>query len=243
MLGLGTSIIAEPRYRFQPTDISNLALWLKNGAGNTAAQWDDSSGNDNHATQGTTADQATPTRGGLLFDGNDWYDLTTKITNGANENILVGIVFKIRDPFQAANLLSDASNEFFQLNSNKIIKVRAGGVNTILTNDGDDALFDNAAGVQSLVISRNDGATGTWNFYRNNTIMTVLQIDGSTGSFQNQTNPGILDFDLIGANSDDSIGLGGTIYEVVVYELGATALTSQQISDINYYLYNLTKQF
>ena len=50
MLGLGNSITSSEIYdRFTPTQIANLKLWLQNGVGNTAARWDDSSGNSNHA--------------------------------------------------------------------------------------------------------------------------------------------------------------------------------------------------
>ena len=52
MLGLGANIAMSDRL-FSLNDISDLSLYLKNGVGVTAAQWDDSSGNANHASRPT----------------------------------------------------------------------------------------------------------------------------------------------------------------------------------------------
>ena len=42
MLGLGNSITGGAALdEFTPANIANLALWLKNATGVTAAQWDD----------------------------------------------------------------------------------------------------------------------------------------------------------------------------------------------------------
>ena len=75
-LGLGASITSSGYVPFSPTDISNLALWLQNNIGVTTSQWDDSSGNNNHATQSTEGDQATVSGGGLDFTASesDHYD-------------------------------------------------------------------------------------------------------------------------------------------------------------------------
>jgi hypothetical protein len=70
-LGLGLSITSGGYISFLPTDISNLALWFQNGVGVTAAKWDDSSGNDNHATQSVEANRADVSGGGLDFEQGD----------------------------------------------------------------------------------------------------------------------------------------------------------------------------
>ena len=77
MLGLATGI-TNTSYQWQPSFVSSakLKLWLRNGVGVTVAQWDDSSNNANHATQGTSGNQATVSGGGLEFDGSDdHYDI------------------------------------------------------------------------------------------------------------------------------------------------------------------------
>ena len=59
MLGLGIDLPNRvDRKPWSPTDINGLALYLKNGRA-TAAQWDDSSGNANHAAQSSSGSQAT----------------------------------------------------------------------------------------------------------------------------------------------------------------------------------------
>ena len=72
--GIGLSLAHRPYVpTFLPTDVSNLALWLKYNTGHTSEndettaagdiddddrikQWDDQSGNNNHAAQSTAGD-------------------------------------------------------------------------------------------------------------------------------------------------------------------------------------------
>ena len=69
MLGLGNSITSGAALdEFSIDQISGLQLWLKNGEGVTAAQWDDSSGNNNHVTQSTSSRQGTVEDGGIDFE-------------------------------------------------------------------------------------------------------------------------------------------------------------------------------
>ena len=86
-LGLGLSITGGGYISFLPTDISNLALWLQNGVEVSEDAWNDSSGNANHASQGTEANQAAVSGGGLDFTpGNsDHYDLASTITIAQNQ--------------------------------------------------------------------------------------------------------------------------------------------------------------
>ena len=71
MLGLPTGI-TNTSYQWQPSFVgADLKLWLRNGVGVAVAQWDDSSGNGNNATQGTSGNQAAVSGGGLEFDGSD----------------------------------------------------------------------------------------------------------------------------------------------------------------------------
>jgi hypothetical protein len=66
---------------YSPADEGNLALWLDGLVGAAAAQWDDQSGNNNHATQATGGNQASVAGGGYTFDGtDDWYQLASGIT-------------------------------------------------------------------------------------------------------------------------------------------------------------------
>jgi hypothetical protein len=69
MLGLGVGAEYYGK-TWDPKDITGLKLWLKAYHGNTAAQWDDSSGNANHAVQTDEfARAAVHAQGGLNFEG------------------------------------------------------------------------------------------------------------------------------------------------------------------------------
>lgn len=238
MLGLSKlKISSKTNPIWQPNHVSGLALWLKNGTGitgNPASQWDDQSGNGNNVAQGTGAYQATVTDGGLTFDGDDDSYSFTQISNSANHNIVVGVVFAV-DAFSAAmNFLSDDNNEFFQLQTNKKVRVKMGGTTTLCTCTG-ATLFDPTNGIQSLVITRLDGATGTWKFYRNNVDMEAL---AGFSSITNQANPNQIDFDIFGGAVSNGY-FNGTIYEIVVYDLGTAAMNSfdeGDLSNLNSYL-------
>ncbi len=71
----------------------DLQLWLKAGEGFAASQWDDQSGNSNHATQGTGAAQPSSTSDAINFntaidfDGSDFLTLTNDAgTMGLNNS-------------------------------------------------------------------------------------------------------------------------------------------------------------
>ncbi len=72
---------------------SDLQLWLNAGEGFAASQWDDQSGNDNHATQGTGSAQPSSTSNAINFntavdfDGSDFLTLTNDAgTMGLNNS-------------------------------------------------------------------------------------------------------------------------------------------------------------
>jgi hypothetical protein len=91
---------------FDPTDIANCALWLDGSdlasiteSGGAVSQWNDKSGNNNHALQSSAA--AKPTTGTrtlngrnvIDFDGSgDFMTLTNPITGGAYTIFLVVLV-------------------------------------------------------------------------------------------------------------------------------------------------------
>ncbi len=101
---------------FSPSDIANLALWL-DGADSSAitdvagsvSQWDDKSGNNNHATQGTASLQ--PTTGTTAIGGkntidfnNDYMDFTSAISRLNGYTIFS--VIKVNDTTSSAALVS-----------------------------------------------------------------------------------------------------------------------------------------
>ena len=126
MLGLGISATATHTKSWAPNDIGGLAIWLKNGTGVAVGQWDDSSGNDNHAAQGTADNQAVVSGGGLTFDGtDDYYDFASKVTISTNHNFLVAVVLSVANYTDTGGeggsnaILSDGASEFFEMETTK----------------------------------------------------------------------------------------------------------------------------
>ena len=138
MLGLGAGI-SMPDRLFSLNDISDLSLYLKNGVGVALAQWDDSSGNANHATQATAGDQAALAEGGLLFvkTEEDHYDLGTEITISAQQGFTSFLVAKMTSTAVNASILAKANTQhFFELMAGADnIRLRLGSTNTTVTPD------------------------------------------------------------------------------------------------------------
>jgi len=243
MLGLGNSITSGVALSsdFTPANISNLALWLKQGTGITSdggtpdkvSQWNDSSGNDNHAAQGTSGNQAAVSGGGLDFeeDNADHYDLTSKITMSANHNFIIGFVVTPENPTSGGSanddrnvILGDDNNEFVDFQADRVA-VNCTGTET--TYIGDSALFSNGTKA-AVVISRNDGSTGTFN----------ITINGSTpaGSYNNQANPKAVEFDEVGVRNGGGRPLDGILHELVVYDLGTGTHTADELTALTNYL-------
>ena len=243
MIGLGVGAHTETNFHFSPPDIANLAVWYKYDTGITessskCSQWDDQSGNGNNATQGTGSKQPEvtgvgdrTTGGALEFDGTDDLMNFTKATMSANHNTLIGVVIHAKASSSEV-ILADTNSEFFRIDTSKKLAVKSAGVKPLMINTGATNLFDDAAGVQSLVISRNDGSTGTWKFYRNG--IDTEDLSGFD-SFSNQTNAAQIDFDILGGGATNGF-FTGPIYEIIVYDLGTGTATAQEIRDLNDYL-------
>ena len=105
---------------FSPSDLANLALWLKADSltlndGDAVASWTDSSANTAHCTQ--TATGIKPTyktniKNGkpvLRFDGNDWLAVPTSVFTGMSSNTLF-VVCNATDGVTYKNILTYAYN-------------------------------------------------------------------------------------------------------------------------------------
>ena len=231
MLGLGTTITAASSYKsFDPTDIRGLSLWLKNNTGVAVGQWDDSSGNDNHATQSNADNQAAVSGGGLNFEGSDdnFYDLASKITVSTDHNFIVAVVVTIESYDSLNCILSDGANEFFEFQTNKKIRIKTldGSATTTVLTMGSTTF--NAAEKMLITISRNDSGTGTFNIYKNSEILS--------GTYSNQANPSGIEFANLGIRNDSDRPFDGIIHELLVYDLATTTHTDGELEDLNNYL-------
>jgi hypothetical protein len=236
MLGLGNSI---GEYRaFQPGDVSNLALWLKNYVDIAVSQWDDQSGNDNHVAQGTSGDQPAVVDGGLDFEQSedDHMTLTTRIDLNADTGFTLGLVMKPESYDSTQNCwLSDSNSEFFEFQTNGKIRLKTigtGAATSVLTYTGTPF----AAGSKfSLVLTRAALATsedggGILATYKNNATLTPSSILANSGAGQ---------IDTLGRRDQgNDRAFDGIIYEVVVYQ---KELEGSELTNLNEYLAAIAK--
>ena len=224
MLGLSTGI-TNTSYQWQPNMVgADLDLWLRNGVGLDVKQWDDSSGNGNHATQETSGNQAGLDGGGLEFDGSDdHYDITNGIVCSAEEGFMVFAVVDLDDITNVVILGNDNSN-FIEIQTNKRIRITIAGA-TARTCTFEDAVFL-ADTKMVLGIQREAGGTGNLNIYKNGSLLTPTSQVADAGA---------ITFNVVGTRAADRF-LNGHLYELLVYE--TIDLTASEINKISNYLNN-----
>ena len=240
MIGTGSGITKGGYVEFDLKDATdssaalNLALWLKNNTGVTAAKWTDSSGSANHALQGTEGNQAAVSGGGLDFekDNSDHYDLDTKIDIADNGGFCVAMVVT-RDSEVAGCLLSDGSSELFQFQN--ATKLRIKTVNSSATATTTDAVFPAgtiATGSKFiLLVNRSAGASNRFTFMKNGVALTA-DTDTSSNEAAGE-NPGGIEFTVLGSRTGGSNFFDGIVHEAAIW---SRSLTSAEITDVNEYL-------
>ena len=231
-LGLGLSAASSSYQEFTLTDVSDLSLWLKNNTGVTAAKWDDSSGNNNHATQGESGFQAAVSSGGLDFEEgeSDHYDLASTITIAENGGFCIAVVF---------NQESLGDNMILSKDSNDHIKIADAHTFRIITNDETQVTTnfkfqgnEFAASEKMLIlVNRTAGASNRFTFFKNGTQLTP-NTDTSSGEAEGE-NPYGFDINVLGSRAGTSQFFDGKILELAFWSKG---LNAQETADVNSYL-------
>jgi len=234
MLGLGANIAMSDRL-FSLNDISDLSLYLKNGVGVAVAQWDDSSGNANHATQATAGDQAALAEGGLSFVSSekDHYDLTSDIVIGESDDADGGFtMFLVCDSTADSGnraILSSGGDDvsFLEIRNGDSVRLNfAGGTITDIVPNTDD-LFDVASGRFLLTLIRENDATGNLILYKDGVLLSQTTA-GQEASVNNGS------FNVLGTRSDDRY-YSGIIHELAFY---SKQLSAYELADVHSYLVN-----
>ena len=194
---------------FDIADLSGLQLWLKNAEGVTAAQWNDSSGNNNHVTQGTSGNQSAVEDGGLDFETGDHYDLTSTITTPTFT------MFVAMEPDSATSmtfLSSTNSADFIRINQSNDFEFRTKRAENSLDltiSHSTDFSFEGNGGVEKFIVMFRQEANNTVTIGVNNDLDNFA-LANSTGSDFN--------LEVLGSQgSGGANGFNGTIYEVVIY--------------------------
>ena len=230
MLGLGANLAMSDRL-FSLNDISDLSLYLKNGVGVAVAQWDDSSGNANHASQATSGDQAELLEGGLHFElsEKDHYLLSTEITITSEQGFTIFLVAEMESTGANATILSKANSQhFFEIMSGADnLRLRLASTNTVVQPDTSNLWLQGTKFL--LTVVRESGGTGNIIIYKDG----VLLSQASAGQ---AANTGDGEYSILGAGHSGSATrrwLDGTIHELAFYE---KQLSAYELADVHSYL-------
>ena len=184
-------------------------LWLKYNTDITAAQWDDASGNDRHAAQSNSANQAAEDDNGLLFtaSSNNHYDFTA-IVVAESEAFFVFMVIDL-DAATNESLLGQSAGIFLTLTDNNTIKFKTGAGTDNVNVEGTPF----ATGEKLILgFQRDEGPEGRIHIYKNGVKLHVTNTALGT-----QQNIGAISIDTLGTRNNDQF-FGGHMYEVLVYD-------------------------
>ena len=204
MLGLGNSIISGGYNSFTLTNVSNLSLWLQNGIGVSAGQWNDSSGNNNHAIQGTGGNQATVSDGGLDFTESetDHYDFTNIAI--ADEGGFCIAWVQQSESATINTLLSDTNNEMIQIQNSSKLRLVTNDPSVISTQiHVNGAPFGNAKAV--FLLNRTAGGSGAFSVFKNGVQLTIEPDSGNSANADAGANTHGFSVDTLGARNGLSL--------------------------------------
>jgi hypothetical protein len=206
-LGLGMNLTkgaVSEAFTWIPTDVAGLAVWHRNGTDYTdVAQWDDSSGNNNHAIQETAENQAEESDGGLYFNGSsDYYEYTESIDLASDDSFTMAIVYNL-DSTDVKNTIwsKDANNAFIEFKDADTVKFNYSS--SIVELDGGTHTADS---VRSMIVTRL-GASGAHKLY-----------EGSSTAVTTGTQTGAATFVNLGVRNDNDRWFDGKIYEVMIWD-------------------------
>ena len=225
MLGIGNSITSSAFYddvSWAPTDVDGLVIWHKNDTNIAVGQWNDSSGNNNHATQSTSGNQASIDKGGFHFDGSDdYYEYGTQLNIGASEGYTLAMVYHL-DSHSVKNVVfsKDANSTFFEFFDGDTVRINYGG-NVVNLNGG----THEAGSDRILVVTRE--SDGTHRLFENGSDTQV-----TTGS---QTGAAV--WENFGIRNDNDRPFNGKIYEIMVWD--NVTLGGSDLTNLNTYLKNV----
>jgi len=226
MLGLGNSItsgVALDEFSWIPTDVNGLVVWHKNDTNIAVGQWNDSSGNDNHATQSTSGNQASIDKGGFHFDGSDdYYEYGTQLNIGASEGYTLAMVYHLDDNDVKSTVFSkDANSTFLEFFDEDTVRINYVGA-VVNINGGTHT----AGSDRILVITRAATSGGHRTFE-----------DGSDTIVGTGTQTGVAIWENFGIRNDNDRAFNGKIYEIMVWD--NVVLTGDDLTNLNTYLTNV----
>ena len=225
MLGLGSSLaLGGAPSEFVLTNISGLDIWLQYDTGFTAdgsdaiSQWDDQSGNDNHAVQATTDFKPTLVSGAASFaDANRDKMTFTAITN------TVSTIFIVIEADSSSSMTmfgnSGDSQVFYRINQAATVEFRI--------RKGSTAAEDSSDVNSTAEPFIDDSTPHLLVFHQKSGLNMDIHIGGNgADSTHNETNYGVqgggtntdLVIDTIGVQGTNGNPFDGRILEFAVYD-------------------------
>jgi hypothetical protein len=238
---------------FTPSSISNLALWLKYNTGYTSVddettaagdiddndrikQWDDQSGNNNHATQSTNADMPRfeSDDNSMKFANRSKYmNLTSTITIGDSEDFTAIIRLSVEDFDNYMGLLGHGGNDFLRLLVGGT-GFRAKLGDTVQNNwiEASDTISVDTYYI--ITFTRSNGGTGDLTVH----IHGGSYDDKEWDAAENATDTDSFTISNVGCETDDAANLKGYMKDFLIYN--GTALSSGQRNEMYTYLNSQT---
>jgi len=228
MLGLGNSItynapLYDEAFTWEPTDISGLVLWHKNNTDIAVGQWNDSSGNNNHAVQSTSGNQASIDKGGFHFDGtDDFYEYSTQLNIGAVEAYTLAIVYHLDTNSSKSVVFSkDANSTFFEFFDSDTVRINYNG-SVINLNGG-----NHTAGSDRILVVTRAATSGAHRTFEG----------GSDTGVATGTQTGVAIWENLGIRNDNDRPFNGKIYEIMVWD--NVNISGEDLTNLNTYLTNV----
>ena len=215
MLGLGSGLTGGAALNsvITPDVISDLAFWFKNDTNVAAAQWTDSSGNNNHMTQGTAGNQASVSDGGLLFvdDNSDHYDLVTPVDIG-DSNAFTMIIVATLASYDSQNCILGDNNDgtiFLEFQQADQMRYRQSSSASVLKFPSSTPF----PAEEKFMITVTKDTSRNLVVYKNGNVLT------QESSTNNPVPSGTFGCDQIGGRSAaPDRAFDGTMYELLLYE-------------------------
>jgi hypothetical protein len=191
---------------FAITDVENLKVWFKFNTGQGAItdgiQWNDSSGNNNHASQTADAQEGSGFSGGGFVtdsDNNDNLDFSTTFADSGDYHI-----FMVLD-------LSEENSETFisSADNTSFMRFAQGGTATAFK-------MKNGGTVANITLSEGFGTTKAIAEVSRNS-SNVVKVGRNGVSLGTGTGAGSFNFEQIGASTGASSLTTATIFEVVIF--------------------------
>jgi hypothetical protein len=225
MLGLGNSITggAALEDAFSLTSVSGLQLWLKNGGNQTLnsgniAQWNDDSGNNNHATQSNASFQPSADGGGAEFDGSDdRFDLTSDIVLNAYH---IFIVLET-DTTSNETFLGGAAGEFIRIRTSSQVRAKHNSVTTDINFDSGKTWSANTKALFEVIRKDDDD----FDIFVDKIHYT------STTSTTNDTSANAITLSAVATQVGNSATTDGHIYELAIFNAPITGADLTSVRD------------